>query len=78
MNQDITKLFGNEAAEKKFNRIKITLAGPDKIKSWSYGEIKSQKLLITELSNLRGMAYSVQEFLDQLKIMNAYVENIKE
>ena len=33
MNQDITKLFGNEPVEKKFNRIKITLAGPDEIKS---------------------------------------------
>ena len=45
MKQDITKLFGNIAAEKKFDRIKITLAGPDKIKSWSYGEIKKPETI---------------------------------
>jgi DNA-directed RNA polymerase subunit beta' len=45
MNQAITKLFGNEATEKKLNRIKITLAGPEKIKSWSYGEIKKPETI---------------------------------
>ena len=39
MKQDITKLFKTEISEKKFNKIKITLASPEKIKSWSFGEI---------------------------------------
>jgi len=35
--------------EKTFEAIKIMLASPDRIREWSYGEVKKQKLLITEL-----------------------------
>ena len=45
---------------------------PEKIKSWSYGEIKKQKLLITELLDLKKMVYFVQEFCP--KTMNVYVK----
>ncbi len=45
MKQDITKLFKNEVAEKKFSKIKISLASPDKIKSWSFGEIKKPETI---------------------------------
>ena len=31
--------------EKSFNHIKITLASPDKIKSWSFGEIKKPETI---------------------------------
>ena len=37
MKQDITKLFKKEVTEKSFNKIKISLASPEKIKSWSFG-----------------------------------------
>ena len=33
------------SAEKNFNHIKITLASPDKIKSWSFGEIKKPETI---------------------------------
>ena len=46
MRQDISKLFkNNELAEKKFNKIKISLASPEKIKSWSFGEIKKPETI---------------------------------
>ncbi len=45
MHKDITKLFKNEPIEQRFNKIKITLASPDKIKSWSYGEIKKPETI---------------------------------
>jgi len=45
MKKNISKLFGNEPIEKKFNKIKITLASPDKIKSWSFGEIKKPETI---------------------------------
>ena len=35
----------NIKAEDNFNSIKITLASPDKIKSWSYGEIKKPETI---------------------------------
>ena len=80
MSKEITDIFKNsEISEaQNFNSIKITLASPEKIKSWTYGEIKNLKQLITEHLDQKKMVYFVQEFLDQSKIMNVYVGNIKE
>ena len=61
-----------------FDHLKISIASPDEIVSWSHGEIKNPKPSTIELLNLKEADYFVQEFLDQSKIMNAYVENIRE
>ena len=45
MIKDITKLFKPVSTEKKFSRIKIALASPEKIKSWSFGEIKKPETI---------------------------------
>ena len=47
MKKEITSLFKNtEISESQnFNSIKITLASPEKIKSWTYGEIKKPETI---------------------------------
>ena len=45
MKRDLSKLFKNEFAGKSFNKIKISLASPEKIKSWSFGEIKKPETI---------------------------------
>ena len=45
MEREIAKLFNKEVIERKFNKIKITLASPEKIKSWSFGEIKKPETI---------------------------------
>lgn len=46
MQKDIDKLFGNkDNIQQKFNKIRITLASPEKIKSWSFGEIKKPETI---------------------------------
>jgi len=45
MNRELNKLFKQEPLEKKFSKIKISLASPDKIKSWSFGEIKKPETI---------------------------------
>ncbi len=45
MQKEITKIFNKKIAEKSFDRIKITLASPEKIKSWSFGEIKKPETI---------------------------------
>ncbi len=47
MEKNITKNFDNKnlASENNFGSIKITLASPDKIKSWSFGEIKKPETI---------------------------------
>ena len=45
MQKKIFKESKNLPSEKNFTHIKITLASPDKIKSWSFGEIKKPETI---------------------------------
>ncbi len=45
MEKNITKNFQNNLPETNFSNIKITLASPEKIKSWSFGEIKKPETI---------------------------------
>ena len=47
MEKNLTKNFDNQNISKEvnFNSIKISLASPDKIRSWSYGEIKKPETI---------------------------------
>ena len=47
MERNLTKSFDNQniIQENNFDSIKITLASPEKIKSWSYGEIKKPETI---------------------------------
>jgi DNA-directed RNA polymerase subunit beta' len=46
MQRELDKLFNNkETIEQKFSKIKITIASPEKIKSWSFGEIKKPETI---------------------------------
>ena len=47
MRRELTDLFKNTEISdaQNFNSIKITLASPDKIKSWTYGEIKKPETI---------------------------------
>ena len=45
MNQEVMNLFNNPAAAQNFDSIRISIASPDKILSWSYGEIKKPETI---------------------------------
>ncbi len=45
MNQEVMNLFNTAAAPQTFDQIKISLASPEKILSWSYGEIKKPETI---------------------------------
>ena len=45
MNQDVANVFNTPAPAQAFDRIRISLASPDKILSWSYGEIKKPETI---------------------------------
>ena len=47
MDKNLTKTFDNQniPQENNFDSIKITLASPEKIKSWSFGEIKKPETI---------------------------------
>ncbi|MCG6122943.1 MAG: DNA-directed RNA polymerase subunit beta' [Microvirga sp.] len=45
MNQEVMNLFNAAVAPQTFDQIKISLASPEKILSWSYGEIKKPETI---------------------------------
>ena len=45
MNQDVMNLFNNQAPAQTFDQIRISIASPEKILSWSYGEIKKPETI---------------------------------
>ena len=45
MRKELSKERRANISEKNFNHIKITLASPEKIKSWSFGEIKKPETI---------------------------------
>ncbi len=45
MNQEITNLFSPQVQTQVFDQIRISIASPEKILSWSYGEIKKPETI---------------------------------
>ena len=45
MNQDIMNRFGNFAPARNFDALRIMIASPDRIRAWSYGEIKKPETI---------------------------------
>ena len=42
---DLMYLFGQPAAGQKFDQIRISIASPDEIREWSYGEVKKPETI---------------------------------
>ena len=57
----------------KFEALKIGIASPEKIREWSYGEVKKPETI-----NYRTLRPSVKKYSDLQKILNVLVESTKE
>ena len=51
MNQEVMNLFGQPAQPVGFDAIRISLASPEKILSWSFGEIKKPETCLLYTSD---------------------------
>ena len=45
MNQEIVNLFSPQVQQQNFDQIRIGIASPEKILSWSFGEIKKPETI---------------------------------
>ena len=63
MEKNILKNNQGSLQEKNFTSIKITLASPEKIKSWSFGEIKKPEPINYRTFRPEKTAYFAQGFL---------------
>ena len=76
MSQEIMNFFNPAAKPETFDNIRISIASPEQIRSWSYGEIKkNRKPLTTGLSSRKRMACSVRVFLARSRTMNVFAAN---
>ena len=60
-----------------FSAIQIGLASPEKIREWSYGEVKKPETINYRSQNQKKMVCFVKKSLDHLRIGNVAVENIR-
>ncbi len=42
---ELTKIFGQQSTAQSFDQLKIAIASPERIRSWSYGEIKKPETI---------------------------------
>ena len=42
---EVMKVFGGPVGPQSFDQIKISIASPERIRSWSYGEIKKPETI---------------------------------
>jgi DNA-directed RNA polymerase subunit beta' len=63
--KDLLQILKQQNKEQDFDAIRVGLASPEKIRSWSYGEVKNLKPLTTAHSNLKEKVCFVLRFLAQ-------------
>ena len=42
---ELVKIFGQSQVAQRFDQIKISIASPERIRSWSFGEIKKPETI---------------------------------
>ena len=74
---NLTDLFAplQQAGSEEFDAIKIGIASPETIRSWSYGEVKNPKPLTIARSNPNAMVCFAPKFSVQSKTTNACAAN---
>ena len=60
--EDLFNLFEKPKNPLSFNAIKVSVASPEKIRSWSHGEVKKPETINYELSNRNGRFVLCQNF----------------
>lgn len=61
--KDLLNFLKQQNQTEEFDAIRIGLASPDMIRSWSYGEVKNLKRLTIVPLSLNAMAYFVPRSL---------------
>ena len=64
--------------EKIFDELSISLATSDQMRSWSFGEVKKPETINYRTLKPEKDGLLMKEYLDQQKIGNVHVEDIRE
>jgi DNA-directed RNA polymerase subunit beta' len=71
--KDLVNLLKQQDQNSEFDNLRISLASPEMIRSWSFGEVKKTRPLITALSSPSVKVCFARKFLALSKIMSACV-----
>ena len=74
MNQEVMNLFSAAVQPQVFDQIQISIASPEKILSWSFGEIKAGDNQLPHL-NPNAMDFSAPGFSVRSRITSACAAN---
>ncbi len=72
MNQEIMNLFNPTTPAQVFDQIRISIASPEKILSWSYGEIKKPETINYAPSSRSVTACSARAFSGRSRTTNVF------
>ena len=76
MNSQMMTLFGNQQTVQNFDEIKISMASPEQIRSWSFGEVKKPETInYRTFQAQKKTVCSARVFLDQSKITSVSAAN---
>ena len=71
--KDLLNLLKAQGGVEEFDALRIGLASPEMIRSWSFGEVKKPETLTIEPSSQNEMVCFVRESLGRPKTTNASV-----
>ena len=76
MNELVPNAFSPVAKPEIFDSIQISIASPERIRSWSFGEIKKPETINYPPSSRSGMACSAPASSGRSRIMSACAASI--
>ena len=75
--KNLLNIFNQKSMSEDFDYIRIALASPDMIRSWSYGEVKKPETINYRTFRPERDGLFCAKILAQLRITNACVASIK-
>ena len=76
--KDLLKLLKQQGQTEEFDAITIGLASPEKIRSWSFGEVKKPETINYRTFKPEREGLFCAKILVQSKIMSVFVVNIRD
>ena len=74
---ELSKPIIQSQSPQSFDQIRVTIASPQRIRAWSFGEIKKPETINYRTFKPERDGLFVLGFLVLLETMSAYVENIR-
>ena len=74
--KDLVNLLKQQEQNTEFDNIRISLASPEMVRSWSFGEVKKPETINYRTFKPEGKVYSALKYLAQLKTMSVRAVNI--